>query len=68
LELARRTGDAVWLDRAQRFAVHAMQQCRAWRERFGMPSASLWTGDLGVAVYVDAVLRNDPRILSYAVT
>ncbi len=65
LELARRTGDEVWLDRAQRFAVHAMQQCRGWRQTHGMPSASLWTGDLGVALYVDAVLRNDPHILSY---
>ena len=27
LELARRTGDEVWLHRAQRFAMHAMQQC-----------------------------------------
>ena len=68
LELARRSGDEVWLDRAQRFAVHAMQQCYAWRETFGMPSASLWSGDLGVALYVDAVLRNDPRKLSYDVT
>ncbi len=65
LELARRTGDELWLDRAQRFAMHAMEQCCAWRETFGMPSASLWTGDLGVALYVDAVLRNDPRMLSY---
>lgn len=68
LELARRTGDELWLDRAQRFAVHAMHQCDAWRETFGMPSASLWTGDLGVALYVDAVLRQDPRMLSYDTT
>jgi hypothetical protein len=67
LELARRTGDAMWLDRAQRFAIHAMHQCHAWRTTFGMPSASLWTGDLGVALYVDAVLRNDSRMLSYDV-
>lgn len=65
LQLAHRTGDDAWLERACRFAVHAMQQVRSWRAEFGMPSASLWTGDLGVALYVDAVIRNDPRILSY---
>jgi hypothetical protein len=68
LQLARRSGDEAWLDRAQRFAVHAMQQCYAWREAFGMPSASRWTGDLGVALYVDAVLRDDSRMLSYDIT
>ncbi len=64
LQSARRTGDEVWLTRAERFGAHAIEQVRAWRVEFGMPSASLWTGDMGVAVYVDAVLRNDPRILS----
>ncbi len=68
LQLARRTGDELWLDRAQRFAAHAIRQCHGWRQTFGMPSASLWTGDLGVALYVDAVLRNDPRMLSYDLT
>jgi hypothetical protein len=68
LQMGRRTGDEVWLERAQRFAAHAIGQVQAWRAKFGMPSASLWTGDLGVAVYVDAVLRNDPRILSHDVT
>jgi hypothetical protein len=68
LELARRTGDEVWLDRAQQFAIHAMQQCYGWRQTHGIASASLWTGDLGVALYVDAVLRNDPHMLSYDIT
>jgi len=64
LELARRTGDEMWQDRAQRFAAHAIEQTRQWHATFGMPSASLWTGDAGVALYVDAVLRDDSRILS----
>lgn len=63
LQMGRRTGDEVWLERARSFAAHAMQQVYAWRAEFGMPSASLWTGDLGVATYVDAVIRNDPRML-----
>ncbi|HVA28341.1 MAG TPA: LanC-like protein [Candidatus Baltobacteraceae bacterium] len=68
LQLGHRTGDELWLQRAQRFATHAIAQTHAWRSEFGLPSASLWTGDLGVAVYVDAVLRNDPRVLSHDVT
>ena len=68
LQIGRRTGDDEWLERARRFAMHAIQQVYQWRSEFGMPSASLWTGDLGVAVFVDAVLRNDPRMLSHDMT
>ena len=64
LQLGHRTGDELWTRRAERFAAYAIQQAYAWRAEFGMPSPSLMTGDLGVAIYVDAVLRNDPRILS----
>lgn len=65
LRLARRTGDERWQRRAERFATHAIAQVAAWRETFGMPAFSLWTGELGVAVYVDAVLRNDPALLTW---
>lgn len=68
LQIGRRTGDDVWLERARRFAMHAIQQVYRWRAEFGMPSASLWTGDLGVASFVDAVIRNDSRMLSHDVT
>jgi lantibiotic modifying enzyme len=64
LRLSERTGDRTWLERARRFAAHAMQQVAQWRETFGMASASLWTGEPGVALYIDAVLRRDCRILS----
>ena len=44
LELFRRTGDELWLDRARRFAMHALTQVSGrW---------SLWTGDPGIALYV----------------
>ena len=65
LRLAERTGDEEWFRRAEHFAIHAIAQTGAWRIKYGMPSASLWTGDLGVALYIDAVLRQDPRILSH---
>jgi hypothetical protein len=64
LRLAQRTGDAGWRARAAQFAMHAIRQVAAWRESFGMPAWSLWTGELGVAVFVDAVLRNDPAVLT----
>lgn len=54
----------VDVSRAQRFAAHAMEQVAAWRATFGMPSFSLRTGELGVALYIDAVLRRDPRVLT----
>ena len=46
-----RTGDERWLERARRFAVHAVEQARREREERGRGRYSLWTGDLGVAVY-----------------
>jgi hypothetical protein len=44
LKLFTRTQDEVWLSRARRFAMHAAGQRQG---RY-----SLWTGDLGVAVFL----------------
>jgi Lanthionine synthetase C-like protein len=46
-----RTGDERWLDRARRFAVHALEQVERWRAGRGQGRYSLWTGDIGAAVY-----------------
>ena len=46
-----RTGDELWLDRARRFAMHALDQARRERADRGRGRYSLWTGDLGVALY-----------------
>jgi DUF1680 family protein len=52
LKLYARTRDDRWLDRARRFAMHAIDQCdRALRE-YGQRKYSLWTGDLGLAIYL----------------
>ena len=52
-----RTGDEQWLEDARRFAVHALQQVK----RRGRGRYSLWTGDVGVALYaadcLDATAR-----------
>lgn len=52
LALYGRTGDVRWLERARRFAMHAIGQRRRARERFGQGRYTLWTGDGGLAVYL----------------
>jgi hypothetical protein len=64
LRLAHRTGEERWRMRAECFATHAMRQVDAWRKTFGRPAFSLWTGELGVALFVNAVLHNDPKVLT----
>jgi hypothetical protein len=49
LKLYKRTGDALWLERARAFAMTAIAQCRAARRRYGQGRYSLWTGDVGLA-------------------
>ncbi|HMJ00468.1 MAG TPA: LanC-like protein [Gaiellaceae bacterium] len=47
LKAFERTGDERWLERARHFAVHALEQvAHRGRGRY-----SLWTGDVGVALY-----------------
>jgi hypothetical protein len=52
LALFERLGDEVWLERARRFAMHAISQVERSRERHGFGRHSLWTGDMGLALYV----------------
>lgn len=52
LKLYRRTGDAKWLDRARAFAMHAITQSEQHATKYGQRRYSLWTGDLGLAVYL----------------
>jgi Lanthionine synthetase C-like protein len=62
-----RTADERWLDRARRFAVHALDQVERWREIRGTGRYSLWTGDLGAAVYASDCLdsRTEVPIVDY---
>jgi Lanthionine synthetase C-like protein len=57
LKAFERTGDELWLERARRFAMHALGQVH----RRGQGRYSLWTGDVGVALYaadcIDGVSR-----------
>ena len=45
-----------WLERARRFAVHALAQVRRQREARGQGRYSLFTGDLGVALFLASCL------------
>jgi Lanthionine synthetase C-like protein len=57
LKVFERTGDERWLDRARRFAVHALEQV----ERGSEPRPGLWIGDLGVALYAADCLEARTR-------
>jgi hypothetical protein len=47
----KRTKDERWLQRARRFAVHALEQVERWRARRGRGRCSLWAGDIGAALF-----------------
>ena len=52
LALLERTGDEVWLERAREFAMHAADQVERARAEYGRGRYSLWSGDLGTALYL----------------
>jgi lantibiotic modifying enzyme len=56
LKTFARTGDERWLERARRFAVHALLQSEQAGSRY-----SLFTGDLGVALFASSCLNADAR-------
>jgi hypothetical protein len=52
LALLARTGDERWLTRARAFAMHAADQVAQSRSTYGRGRYTLWTGDLGTALYL----------------
>ena len=52
-----RTGDDAWLERARRFAVHALAQADRLAAESGSRRYSLFTGDIGVALFAGACLE-----------
>ncbi len=52
LALLERTGDERWLTRARAFALHAAEQVEQSRSDHGRGRYTLWTGDLGTALYL----------------
>ena len=62
LKLFKRTGDEKWLERARRFAAHSIDQCEAAAQQFGQYRYSLWTGDIGLAIFLWGCINGDDRI------
>jgi hypothetical protein len=50
--LLERTGNERWLTRARAFAMHAVDQVEQSRSDSGRGRYTLWTGDLGTALYL----------------
>jgi hypothetical protein len=61
LVLHRRTGDDRWLDRARAFAMHAIGQVERERAVVGRGRYSLFTGDVGVALFLRHLLDGEDR-------
>lgn len=62
LKLFSRTGDELWLMRARAFAMHAIAQCERDTTHFGQGHYSLWTGDLGLAFYLNACVTGQSEL------
>ena len=56
LKLFERTGNELWLERARGFAMHSIEQVAAARAEHGRGRHTLWTGDLGTALYLRSCL------------
>ena len=61
LKAFARTGDERWLERARRFAVHALAQAERIAIANGRRRYSLFTGDVGTALFAAACLDADAR-------
>jgi lanthionine synthetase-like protein len=61
LVLHERTGDELWLDRARAFALHAIGQVERERAELGRGRYSLFTGDIGVALFLRHLLDGKHR-------
>ena len=59
LKLWRRSGDDVWLDRARTFAMHVIAQVDRAHSEHRAGRYSLWTGDVGVALYLWSCIVGD---------
>ncbi len=59
LKLYARFGDDVWLTRARALAMHGVERAERAAQHYGQRKYSLWTGDLGLAVFLwDCVRAN----------
>jgi lantibiotic modifying enzyme len=57
LTLYERTSDPVWLERARSFAMHSLEQRARMQAHYGRGRHTLWTGDVGLAIYLWHCIR-----------
>lgn len=57
LKMFERSRDKVWLERARGLAMFAVEQYQSGLSKFGQTRFSLWTGDLGLAIFLRDVLN-----------
>jgi hypothetical protein len=57
LTLLARTRDERWLERARAFAMHTLEQVEREHAEHGRYRYSLWSGDLGAALFLADCLR-----------
>lgn len=62
LALFNRTNDERWLARARAFAMHAVVQVEQSRATHGRGRYTLWTGDLGTALYLADCLDGEGEL------
>lgn len=62
LALLARTGDQRWLTRARKFAMHATGQVEDSRSDYGCGRYTLWTGDLGTALFLADCIDGGGRL------
>jgi lanthionine synthetase-like protein len=62
LKLFQRTGDELWLSRARAFAMHAIEQVDRARSKLGRGRFTLWTGDLGTALFLASCIEASAAI------
>jgi hypothetical protein len=62
LKLHALTGDELWLDRARAFGMHALAQVERAREEHGRGRFTLFTGDVGVALYLRSCLDGSSNV------
>ena len=55
------TQDEQWLARARRFAMHALEQVERMRKHYGRGRFTLFTGDVGAALFARACSDVDAR-------
>jgi Lanthionine synthetase C-like protein len=61
LKLYRRFNDVKWLAHARAFAMHGIAQSQADFAQYGQLRYSLWTGDLGFAIYLWDCIQGTDR-------